>query len=82
MIKKMTENEARIFVRDRCKWKDYKSIDDYVEDVVVCLVYSPWHYTEKEAREQCEERMNFIKQSFKEKMPADDCSADVGYCCG
>lgn len=82
MIKKLSEKEADAFVEARCKWLDYKSIDDYIEDIVVCLVYSPWHYTEKRAREQCEDRMNFIKQSFKEKMPADDCSADVGYNCG
>ena len=81
-MRKLNEEEARTFVEDRCKWKNYKNIDDYIEDIVVCLVYSPWHYSEKRAREQCDERMIFIEQSYEDKMPADDCAAEVGYCCG
>ena len=82
MIKKMTEDEGCAFKRERDVWKNYKSIDDYIEDIVVCLIYSSWHYSEKAAREQCEERMIFIKQSFKGKVPANDCAVDVGYNCG
>lgn len=82
MIKKMSESEGQAFRSDRDAWKNYKSIDDYIEDIVVCLVYSSWHYSEKQAREQCEDRRDYIEESFDEKIPANDCAIEVGYCCG
>ncbi len=82
MVKKMTGEEAWEFKESRCKWFDYGSIEEYIEDIVVCLVYSTWHYTEERARQQCEDRMGLIERSYEKKEPADDCAADVGYCCG
>lgn len=82
MIKKMTEDEGWAYTEKCNVWKNYKNIEDYVEDIVVCLIYSSWHYSEKDARNQCEERMNFIKNSFEDEMPANDCAVEVGYDCG
>lgn len=81
-MKKMSAEEAKAFVNDRCKWKNYKSMDDYIEDVVTCLVYSPWHYSEESSRKRCKEAKAFIEQCYEKETPADDCASDVGYCCG
>ena len=82
MIRKLTEEEARQFTEERCTFMDYKNIQEYIEDIVICLIYSSWHYTEDEARRQCGERMVWVERYFEEKMPADDAAADIGYCCG
>ena len=82
MVKKMTEEEAWRFKEERCTFLEYKDIQEYIEDIVVCLVYSSWHYSEEEARQQCEERMAWVEMFFKRKEPADDAAADIGYCCG
>lgn len=49
----MTPDEAWAFSQGCCVWKNYKSIDAYIEDIVTILVYSPWHYSEEEARKTC-----------------------------
>jgi hypothetical protein len=41
-----------------------------------------WHYSEERARERCKERMAWIEEFFEQKEPADDASAEIGYCCG
>ena len=82
MIKKMTEEEARRFTEERCTFLDYKDIQEYIEDIVVCLVYSSWHYSEVRARELCKESMEWIEECFEQKEPADDACAEIGYCCG
>ena len=81
-MKHLTEEEAEKFTDERCQFLDYKNIEEYVEDIIVCLIYSSWHYTEECARQQCKDRMNFIEGSFARKEAADDCAADVGYNCG
>ena len=82
MIRKMTEEEAEKLCEERCTFLDYKDIQEYIEDIVVCLVYSSWHYSEERARQQCEERMGWVEMFFERKEPADDVVADIGYCCG
>lgn len=81
-MKELSYEEAQKFMDDRCVFLDYKSILEYIEDIVVCLIYSPWHYTEEDARRQCEERMKWIEYYYERKMPADDCAVDIGYNCG
>ena len=81
-MKKLRPDEVKAFKDERRKFLDYKNIEEYIEDIVTCLVYSPWHYTETEAREQCDERMALIERAFQQKEPAQSCSVDVGYCCG
>lgn len=82
MIRKLTEEEAERFKEERCTFLDYKDIQEYIEDIVVCLMYSSWHYSEKRAREQCEERMVWVERYYEEKVPADDAAADIGFNCG
>ena len=81
-MKKLTPEQASQFVEDCCSFKSYSNIEEYIEDIVVCLIYSPWRYTEERAREQVEERKAFVERFYKEKVPADDAAADVGYSCG
>ena len=81
-MKELSYEEAKQFKDERCMFLAYKDIQEYIEDIVICLVYSTWHYTEQEAREQCEERMKLIEYSYEKKVPADDCAMNVGYNCG
>ena len=82
MIRKLTKEEAKRFKKERCTFLDYKNIQEYIEDIVVCLVYSSWHYTEEEAREQVQDRMVWVEYYYEKKEPADGAAADIGYCCG
>ena len=59
--------------------KDYQNIEEYVKDIVTFLINSPWHYSEKEARELADERMIWIKRAFEKKEPAVDIAVEVGY---
>ncbi len=82
VMRKMGKEEAKEFCASRCTFLDYSSIEEYVEDIITCLVYSPWHYSEQTARKKCAEGMEFIRRSYGQKIPADDCSVDIGYSCG
>ena len=82
MVKKMTEEEAWRFKEEGCTFLDYKDIQEYIEDIVVCLVYSSWHYSEERARELCKQGMAWIEEFFEQKEAAYHASADIGYCCG
>ncbi len=81
-MKQLTEEAAEQFKEERERFLDYRSIEEYIEDIVLCLIYSSWHYTEEEARQQCKDRMIFIERSFAEKEPVYSCAVDVGYSCG
>ena len=82
MIRKMTEKEARQFKKERSTFLDYEDIQEYIEDIVVCLVHSSWHYTEEHARDQVRDRMVWVERYYEQKEPADDAAADIGYCGG
>ena len=81
-MRRLTEKEGRKYKEDCEKFKDYKDSEEYKEDVVICLVYSSWHYSEEEARELVNSRSDMIEEEYEAKTPADDCAADVGYFCG
>lgn len=82
MIRKMTEEEARNFYEERCTLLDYKDIQEYIKDIIVCLVYCTWHYLEERARQQCEELMAWGEEYYEQKEPVGNAAADIGYCCG
>ena len=70
-------------VRRECKvFKDYRSIDEYIEDLVLCLMFSTWHYTEEQARQLVADRMDYVKEAFEEREPADSSCSEVGYVAG
>ena len=83
MVRKMSDNEVDKFKRERFKWLDYKSIEDFKEDVVMCLVYSSWHYSEEDAREIVDKlRKDYIEEAYRDKEPAYDASCEAGYFAG
>ena len=81
-MKRLTHKEAMAFCKECCEWKNYATIEEYIEDIVVILVHSTWHYTEEQAREICVERRKLIEYYYERKTPADDCACDAGYYCG
>jgi len=76
---RMDAVEAKAFKAECDKWKGYKKIEDYIEDVVMCLVYSSWKYTEDQARECVKDRKKYVESAFKNKEPANDCCAEIGF---
>lgn len=81
-MREMNREEALAFEKSRDEWQNYKNIDEYIEDVVTLLVYSPWHYSEEHAREIVDYKKKYVENAFKEKTPANDCSAEVGFFAG
>lgn len=81
-MRKRENFEAQAFTKERDKWHDYASIKEYIEDVVVCLVYSPWQYSEEHAREIIDYKMVWVKYGFEHQIPANDCSAEIGFFAG
>ena len=81
-MKKFTQEEAWTYTEACQKFKNYNSLDEYAEDVVICLMYSSWHYSEERARQLVKEDMEYIKKCFDKKTPASICCSDVGYSCG
>ncbi len=77
-----SEAEAIQYVVGCKVFKDYKSFEEYKEDIVLCLIYSSWHYSEKEAAECIRDDIDFVREAFKKKICADSCAAEVGYACG
>ena len=70
-MKKMTPDEAWDFSQDRSVWKDYKSIDEYIEDIVTILANSTWHYSEEMARDIVKERKALVEHYYEQQKPAD-----------
>ena len=78
-----SEEEERKFVKGCEEFKDYSSVDEYIEDAVMCLaLYRPWHYTEETARDRLENYREYVERCYSDKIPADDLAMDVGFTCG
>ena len=78
-MKKLTPEEVVAFEKERSTFIDYKNIEEYIEDVAVLLVYSPWRYTEELALQLIEDRKDYIEEAFRDKESAYSCSAEVGF---
>ena len=71
------------FPDERGNWPDCGTIGEYREEVAKRLVmYTPWHYDEKSAKERVEAYSEFVRKAFSERVPAKDCAIDIGYSCG
>ena len=79
---KLSKEEGKKFKKECNEWKDYKSLDDYKKDILVCLVFSSWGYSEDGAMKRIASEENYIKEAFDQKEPANLCSAEVGYVAG
>ena len=64
------------------EFKDYNSFEEYVRDVIICLMESYPQRSEEHSRFLAKCNMEYIKSSFEYKEPAAYCIIEVGYCCG
>lgn len=75
--------EEEKFAKECDTFKDYKDVNEYMNDAAICLTsYAPWHYTEEEAKERIQAFRKYAEQCFDDKVPANDFALDVGYTCG
>ena len=78
----LTDEEVK-FVRGCYKWKDYKSKEEFADDVVKCLMFSSWQYSESEAKEIVDKiRKDYIEEAYRDKEPAYDTACEAGYFAG
>lgn len=75
------EFEKRKRLTECARFKDYKSIDEYIEDVVFCLMHS-CRYSEEVARNLVSDEIDEIKKSYDAECPADDFAFDYYPLCG
>ena len=60
----------------------YRSMEEYIDDVIEWLRLSDWHYSETSARSLIIERYDWVAECFSKHAPVDLCGAEAGYCCG
>ena len=75
------ESEKRNRLSECAKFKDYKSIDEYVEDVMFCLIHS-CGYTEEAAENFAQTKRDEIERDYERKYPAYDLAMDYYPVCG
>lgn len=64
------------------EFKDYNSFEEYVRDVLICLMETYPGHSEEDSRFLAKCRMDYIRSSFEAREPAAYCIIDVEYCCG
>ena len=75
------EVEKRKRLNECCKFRDYTSIDEYIDDVVFCLIHS-CRCTEKEVENFAKIKRDEIKKCYENRYPADDLAMDYFPLCG
>ena len=70
------------YVNGCSEFKDYSSFDEYVRDIIICLMAAYPYQSEEQARFLAKSRMGEIKSFYEYGEPAAYASIDVGYCCG
>ena len=63
------------------KFKDYTSIEEYIEDVKFCLIHS-CRYSEESAENFAKVKKDEIEECYYRKYPADDLAMDYYPLCG
>ena len=72
----------RDYVESLSKFRNYNSIDEYVRDIIICLIESYLGHSEKQERFLVKCHLPYIKDSYECREPAGYCSIEVGYCSG
>ena len=70
------------YVNGCSEFKDYNSFEEYVRDVIICLMESYPKRSEEYSRLLVKSDIHYIKSSFEHEEPADECIIVVGYGCG
>lgn len=58
------------------------TFEDYKRDIIRYLMHSSWNYSEKNAKSLVMHEMEYIKKSYKRRVPIADVAVEVGYGCG
>lgn len=70
------------YVNGCVEFKDYSCLEEYIRDILICLMATYPYMGEESSRFLVKCHINDIKSSYEYKEPAAYCSIDVGYCCG
>ena len=70
------------YINGCSEFKDYKSLDEYIRDIIIVLMEAYPCHSEQQARFLVKCDMECIKSAYEQKEPADYCAIGVGYCCG
>lgn len=76
------DKDIRKRIGECAQFKKYRSIEEYKEDILFCLMYGSWKYSEGRAREIMKEEEGYIKEAFSDKESAWSCMAEIGFHCG
>lgn len=60
----------------------YKTVEEYIEDVVEWLCHSSWKYSREEAYQCIKDNQQQVYSDFEQHTPIDLCGANAGYSCG
>ena len=64
-------------VADSCdEFKDYSSLEEYVEDLILCIVASFTYYDEEGARKEVERSMDYVREAYDKQLPAGEAAYD------
>ena len=75
------EIEKRRRLGECAIFRDYESIEEYVDDVIFCLMHS-CRYSEEAAKNFAEIKRDEIERCYERKCPADDLAMDYYNLCG
>lgn len=70
------------YVRGCSEFKDYSSFEEYVRDVIICLMESYPKHSEEHSRFLVKCNIEYVKSSYEYREPTNYCVIEVGYCCG
>lgn len=73
--------EKRKRLRECSKFKDYRNIDEYIEDVIFCLINS-CRYSEESAKNFVKDKKDEVRRDYEHKYPTYDLAMDYFPICG
>lgn len=70
------------YIRGCNKFKKYNSFDEYVRDVLICLMEGYPKNSLEDSKFLVRCNFEYVKSTYENRLPADYCVIEVGYCCG
>lgn len=77
-------DEEKSFMKSCDEFKEYGSIDEYVNDIrrLLMIGIMPPRFSLKDANKLISRELEHIKSDFEQKIDACACAANIAYCCG
>ncbi len=77
-------DEEKSFMKSCNEFKEYGSIDEYINDIrrLLMIGIMPPRFSEKNANKLINEELEYIKSDFEQKIDACACAVNIAYCCG